>query len=289
MEVKLRELYQDRASEQDTLGILIIEKDKGHQAITDRNDVILLVIKEENSEPWFVKHYEFMDKKVAMHHVDEQLLHNWIITGNNRRFIDWLFNGKIIFDRNEYLAGIKHRLHDFPLEERRKKMTIELSKLVRRFEDGKALYQTNNYLDAFNHILHALHHKARLAVIESGFYPEVTVWNQIKNIDPEIYKLYTELITGEESLEKRMELLMLASEFAISQKLEVGSGHLIEVMNRRHEPWTIADLMAVTEIEDYKIDIELLIDYLVQKGIITVVAVETKGAGIYHRYYTVKN
>ncbi|KMR35055.1 hypothetical protein EY05_14905, partial [Staphylococcus aureus] len=71
------------------------------------------------------------------------------------------------------------------------------------------------YLDAYNHVVHALHHLARLAIIENGFHPEITVWNQVKQIEPEIFKLYEELLTSEESIEKRLELLFLASDFLI--------------------------------------------------------------------------
>ena len=57
-----------------------------------------------------------------------------------------------------------------------------------------------------------------VAVIENGLFPEVTVWSQVKKIDPAIYKLYEELIISDEPLEKRLELLFLASEFFIHNR-----------------------------------------------------------------------
>ena len=85
--------------------------------------------------------------------------------------------------------------------------------------DGKAFFENQHYLDAYNHIVHSLHHLARLAVIENGFHPEITVWNRVtKKLEPEIFKPYDELVNSQETLEKRLELLFLASEFLDSCK-----------------------------------------------------------------------
>ncbi|WP_216830500.1 nucleotidyltransferase-like protein [Alkalihalobacterium elongatum] len=285
MEVMLRQLYQDKASEPDTLGILIVEKESGFDTITDGHDVILLIIKEKGSSEWLVRHYEYLDKTVSMNIIDEDRLFQWMITGSNRRFIDWVFKGKVLFDRNEYVYNMKKRINDFPFEERQQKLGIEFSKLIRRFEKGKALYQSENYFDAFNHILHALHHQARLSVIERGFYPEVTVWDQVKHIEPETFKLYQELLLGHETIEKRVELVLLANEFAITSKAQLGSMHILKIMNRSMDPWTISELMEHPELKEYSIDLELLVSFLVQKGVVEVIHKETKAKGIYHRLY----
>ncbi|WP_078429117.1 nucleotidyltransferase-like protein [Alkalihalobacterium alkalinitrilicum] len=285
MEVMLRQLYQDKASEPDTLGILMVEKEGGLYPNTDDHDVIFLIIKQKGSSSWLVRHYEYSDKVVSMNIIDEEQLFQWMITGTNRRFIDWVFNGKVLFDRNEYVYNMKKRISDFPFEERQQKLGIEFSKLLRRSEKAKALYQSENYLDAFNHILHALHHQARLSVIEKGFYPEVTVWDQVKHIEPETYKLYHELLQGEEPIEKRVELLLIANEFAITSKAQLGSMHILKIMNSTTEPWAIAGLMEHRELKEYSVDLELLVRYLVRKGAIEIIRKETKAKGIFHLFY----
>ena len=84
-------------------------------------------------------------------------------------------------------------LQDDMIEEKEQvKKGLEFAKLIRRYTDGRVLFENGHFLDAFNHIVHSLHHLARLEVIEQGFYPEATVWNQVKLIEPEIYKLYKE-------------------------------------------------------------------------------------------------
>jgi hypothetical protein len=286
MEDILRSIYQERASHPNTVGVVLVEKRHKAIAATDTFDAILLIIVKENNEPVFIKHYSYQDKKAAMHIVTEKQINDWLLTGSNKKIIDWLYNGKIVFDRNESIANLKHELREFPFFGRKIKMGIEFAKLIRRYSDGKMLFDNFNYLDAYNHVVHSLHHLARLAVIENGFHPEVTVWHQVKQIEPEIYKLYEELICSEETIEKRLELLFLASEFLIHQRTKVGSQHLVELMEGK-EYWAFSELMSHPELSPYHVDLGILVEYLIDKKVIEVMNIETKGQGIYHRNYKV--
>lgn len=284
MEDILRSIYQERASHPNTVGVVVVEKRQKAIAATDTFDVIMLIIVKENDDPVFVKHYSYDDKKAAMHIVTEKQINDWLLIGNNKKIFDWLYNGKIVFDRNERIANLKHELREFPFFGRKIKMGIEFAKLIRRYSDGKVLFDNFNYLDAYNHVVHSLHHLARLAVIENGFHPEITVWHQVKQIEPEIYKLYEELICSEESIEKRLELLFLASEFLIHKRTKIGSQHLLETMESK-EHWSFNELMTHPELAPYSVDLGILVEYLIEKKILDVDRVETKGQGIFHRYY----
>ncbi|PLR95417.1 nucleotidyltransferase-like protein [Bacillus sp. T33-2] len=286
MEDILRPLYQERASQSNTIGVLIIEKRHNAITATDTFDAVLLIIVKEARQPVFVKHYTYQGKKAAMHIITEKQLNEWLLLGNNKTIFGWLYDGKVIFDRNEYIANLKMELREFPFYGRKIKMGLEFAKLIRRYTDGKAFFDNFHYMDAYNHVVHSLHHLARLALIDNGIHPEVTVWHQVKQIEPEIYKFYQELITSEETLEKRLELLFLASEFLIHSRTRIGITHLIEVLQEK-EYWSFNELIEHTELSAYSVDLGLLIEYLIDKGIIEVVNVETKGKGIYHRYYSV--
>lgn len=287
MEDILRSIYQERASLTSTLGILLIEKKDYTSDITDSFDYTLLVITESDEASVQVKHYSYKDKKAALHIVSMQQVEEWLLLGSNRRLTEWLHNGKIIFDRNENIEGLKREIHDFPFSGRRLKQGLAFARLVKRYVQGKSSFDTGHYLDAYNHMVHSLHHLARLEIINSGFYPEVTVWEQVRHIEPQIYKLYEELITSEESLEKRLELLFLASEFMIYSRTNVGTQHLTHILSSKSEPWTIADMMNHPELKFYSVDLVVLIEYLVDKGIIDVVLVQTKGNDLYHRLYKI--
>lgn len=284
MEDILRPIYQERASQLNTLGVLMVEKKQKLSHITDSFDVILLVLVKEADQPLFIKHYTYNDKKAAMHIITEAKLDEWLLLGSNRKIFEWLHEAKIIFDRNEYVANLKTELRDFPFNGRKIKMGLEFAKLIRRYVDGKALFEGHQFLDAYNHVVHSLHHLARLAVLENGLHPELTVWNQVKQIEPEIYKLYEELVYSEETLEKRLELLFLASEFMIHSRTKMGTAHFLEVLSSK-DVWLFNEIMSEQELIPYSVDLAVLLEYLIDKHLIDVVNIETKGQGVFHRGY----
>lgn len=286
MEHILRPIYQERASQANTLGVLLIEKREKASASTDTFDAVLLIIIKEAEHPLHIKHYSYEDKKASLNIVTEDQLNEWLLMGSNRKVIEWIFSGKILFDRNDYFQDLKQELREFPFYGRKIKMGIEFSKLIRRYLDGKTFFENKQYMDAYNHIVHSLHHLARLSVIENGFHPEVTVWNQVKQMEPEIYKLYEELITSEETIEKRLELLFLAGEFLIHSRTEVGSTHIIDVLQEQ-EIWSFDEMLNHPDLSLYSVDLGVMLEYLIEKKYITVVTKETKGHGIFHRYYRV--
>lgn len=284
MEQILRPIYQERASQQNTLGVILVEKREKVSQITDTFDTILLIIAKDSEQPVFTKHYTFEDKKAAMHIITEKQLRKWLLLGTNRKIVDWLIFGKVMFDRNEFLEELKIELKDFPFYGRKIKMGIEFAKLIRRYLEGKSFFEQKNYMDAYNHIVDSLHHLARLAVFENGMHPEVTVWSQVKMIEPAIYKLYEELLSSEEPIDKRLELLFLASEFFIHSRTNDGSRHILEVMSQK-EHWAIQELHEQEELKNYSVDLEVFIEFLVDKGIINIKRIDAKSNKIYHRYY----
>lgn len=282
----LRPIYQERASQPNTLGVMMIEKKLKSGHTTDTFDVVLLIIVKEAEMPLLIKHYTCDDHKAAMHIVTEELLNEWLTLGTNRKIFEWLDSAKVLFDRNEYIANLKTELREFPFNGRKLKMGLEFAKLIRRYVDGKDLFDNKQFLDAYNYVVHSLHHLARLAVIENGLHPELTVWQQVKQIEPEIVKLYEELVNSEEAIEKRLELLFLASEFLIHSRTSVGCSHLLEVLSKK-EYWTFNEIQTEKELISYSVDMGVLLEYLIDKGLVDVVSVETKGQGIYHRCYRV--
>jgi Nucleotidyltransferase-like/Helix-turn-helix domain len=282
----LRPIYQERASQVNTLGVLMIEKREKSLSFTDTFDTILLILVKEAKQPVFIKHYSYLEKKAAMHIVTEEQLNEWLLLGSNRKIVEWIYSGRVLFDRNEFLRNLRDELKEFPFNGRKLKMGLEFAKLIRRYMDGKAFFENKQYLDAYNDILHSLHHLGRLSLIEKGFHPEVTVWKQVKQIEPDVFKLYNELVTSEEALEKRLELLFLASDFLIHSRTEMGMDHLIEVLKEK-KFWSFNEVLSHPELKLYSIDLEVLLAYLIQKQFIEIVNIETKGKSLFHRHYKV--
>ena len=287
VEQVLRSIYQERASEAETLGVILVEKRKEGDPITDTFDAILLIITTDEETPVYTKHYTSDSGIAAMHVISKNQLQKWLLIGTQRKVVDWLFYGKVIFDRNEYVEKLKGELEEYPFYGRKIKMGLELSKLVRAYIEGKTFFEHENYLDAYNHVVNSLHYLARLAVIEKGISPEVTVWSQVKKIDPAIYKLYEELIMSEEPLKKRLELLFLASEFFIHNRTATGAQHILEVMSAK-DRWDIQELHDHEELRIYSIELEVFIEFLIEKGFIGIVKSKSKNELICHRDYKVQ-
>jgi hypothetical protein len=286
MEDILRPIYQERASSKNTLGILSIEKREGWNYQEETFDNILLVIAKEVEKNLLVKHYAYQDKKAALYIVDEEQLKEWLLLGTNRKILNWLSDGKIVFDRNDYVHRLKNELRESSANERNLKMAIEFSKIIKSYTDGKAFFHNGHYMDAYHHISRSLYHLACLAIIEKGFQPEQTMWDQVKQLNPEIYKLYEELLTSNENIEKRLELLFLASEFLIHSHTESGVSHFLNVL-RKKDYWSIDDLINHPEVKYYAIDLETLLEYLIHQNYVRIVQAETKGIHIYHRFYKI--
>lgn len=286
MEHILRPIYQERASQPDTLGVILINKREGAENMTDTFDAVLLIIVKDSDTPIYSKHYSYGEAKMVMHIITEERLRKWIFIGSNRRLVDWLFHGKIMFDRNEFLFKLRSEMQEFPFFGRKLKTGIQFAKLIRRYQEGKELFEDGHYLDAYNHVVASLHHLGRLSIIDSGHYPEVTVWAQVKRNDPAIYKLYEELILSNESLEKRLELLFLAGEFLINSRTNDGAQHILEMMLTQPS-WTIQELHDQAELSYYSTDLEVFVEYLIDRGLILVEEVIAKNEAIFHRNYYV--
>lgn len=73
----------------------------------------------------------------------------------------------------------------------------------------------------------------------------------------------------------------------IHSRTVVGISHLIDTLSTK-EFWSFQEMMELDELAPYSVDLEVLLEYLIDKNFLRVVNVETKGLGIYHRHYKVK-
>jgi len=94
----------------------------------------------------------------------------------------------------------------------------------------------------------------------------------MKKYNPGIYKLYEELTTSMESLEKRVQLVLLACEFHVMSKMKSCCRLLLDIIESREEPWSVGELMARPELKPLRLDLSLLLRKLVTRGLIREVA-----------------
>lgn len=281
----LRPVYEERQTDPNTLGILILEKTNRNSPITDNFDMILLIIEEHTKEDWVVEHYEKKGETAAVHIIREATLLDWINTSSYRRGVEWVINGKVVLEKNNYVHQLKNTLKDFPIENRKLRKAIEFGKLIKTYNEVKALIASGNHKDAHSRVLYSLNYLARLAVIEKGYYPEVTVWDQIKKFDIEVYKLYEEFIVSSEELRKRNELMILAMDYVINHRVENSVEHLLDIMRTKDEPWSYAELKTNPLVQPYTLDLSSIISYLEEKEVLISVLDDLDRAGIQQRKY----
>lgn len=149
-----------------------------------------------------------------------------------------------------------------------KSIFVEFVHFLQRYLEAKRFLENGHYLDAFHCTIFSLQHWARLAVIEVGNYPEDTVWDQIKKIEPSIYKLYEELITSHESVPQRIELLLLAFEFAIMSKLENSTQFLLGILRSEHRPWTIREISNELMLTENPFSVDLVLHKMAKRSLV---------------------
>lgn len=276
-------LVQEYLDQSKVLGIVETHFYK-HEITQEEYRLLMIILKEYTEQSVITKHIQYNNQLIKIQFIPENILMEWLFVGTDTNILENLLEGKIVFDSNVYIYELKNSLKDFPLAYRELKMGIQFAKLLTSFYNGKAYFEKGHFIDAYCHMIHCLHHLARLTIIENGRFPELTVWSQVKQIDPEIFKLYQELVNSEESIEKRLDLLFIASEFLVHSRTKVGAKHLLNLL-RQGEHWTIEELKSHSELKYYGDDLDSLIAYLVKKNVLLVKEVGTNIDGVMERYY----
>lgn len=178
-------------------------------------------------------------------------------------------------DRNIHLEGLRHGLAQFPYEIKGKKLLVEFDLFLKSFMQSKQYLQDGHLLDAYSNILDALRYWARITIIEEGNAPEALVWAQVRKINPGVYKFFEELTSNHESLEKRIQLVVLACEFSVMSKMESCCAVLLDVLRSRKEPWSLQELMEQKDLSGLQ-DLSLMLNKLSRKSLVREVVEASK-------------
>ena len=123
-------------------------------------------------------------------------------------------------------------------------------------------------VDAYYDALETLGSWARIVLIEQGIYPDHTVWTHIQQLDRALWKLYQELTVSSETLEQRVELVLLACEFSVMSKMGDCSELLLRVIRSRKEPWSVNELVNHPQLRFVRNDLPLVLRKLVFRSIV---------------------
>lgn len=255
------------------ISVLAIENPNQAIPLVDGFDLLLLVVSGSLERVNYTSHYSKDDYRIQERWIDPAEMEAWILTGENRNIIQWIIQGEILLDRNAYLERVRQRLLEFPQPLRERKLLVEFSFFLRRYLQSKEYLRKGHILDAYSNILEALHHWARIVIIEAGAHPEVIVWNQVRVINPGVYKMYEELTQSSETVKQRVQLVLLACEFSVMSKMGTCCTILLRLLESREEPWDPAELARHPDLKDLHVEISLILKKLVKKSLIKEVGV----------------
>jgi len=276
------------AEDEDAVSLLLIANPFSHQPRLDGLDRLVLIVKDDEVADKEIEHWMWDDARVQVRRVSREQLESWIVGSSNRGSAYWLMHGEILVDRDGYLADLRSRLLDWSPLIREQKLLSEFSRFVRGCLQAKQDLKDGQVLDAYSNVLACLHYWAHIALVEEGMHPESTVWEQMRKVNPGIYKLFEELTTSSETLEQRVQLVLLACEFSIMNKMETCCELLIRLIASRHEAWTPAELMRHPDLAGLSLELSVLLYKLVNRGCIREIAKPAPplGNGILELKYT---
>src|SRR5699024_3365028 len=150
----------------------------------------------------------------------------------------------------------------------RKHIFFELTTLVHYYSEAKEFLGRGYYLDSLHRVHQSLHHMGRLTVLQAGEQPATLLWRQVRSIDSSVYKLYEELSTSEEPLDKRIELFLLALDFSILSKFEMAVEFLVEILKNRKEGWTIEEILMELSVHEWSFEIISILDKMEKRSLI---------------------
>ncbi len=257
----------------DVIGLTVVDNPYSYNPLIDGLDLLVLVLMHSDEPINSTDHVQIDGKRILVRTIDPNSLEEWVSGGENRNIIEWLVRGEILLDRDGYLSGVREKLLTFPVSMREQKRFTEFAGFLRTYLQAKQDLTDGNLLDAYSHVLTALHHWAHIVLIEEGRHPELTVWKQLKRVHPGIYKLYEELTVSPETLEQRVQLVLLGCEFSVMSKMKTSCALLFHILSSREEPWSIADLQLHPAINVLHVDLSLVLQKLVQREYIREVAV----------------
>lgn len=251
---------------------------KFHGALLQDFDVLVFLIFDSPHED--VQTHHRVENGVHYHFLSLQAeeLKKWIVTGENRSLVHYFLQGEVVEDVNGQILHLRQQVEHFeqPLQEQR--LFFEFSRFLRNYVEAKRHLTEGHEMDAYYSTLKALHHWACIELVQKSVYPEKTIWNQVRVYSAQVYKLYEQLAFSQETLQERVELVLLACEFSVMSKMAVCSELLIRVLRSRRIPWTIEELVRHPDLQYVKKELPMVVRKLVYRSLIKQWPREGKGS-----------
>lgn len=231
-----------------------------------RDGAFYLIVASQHESDNSIRRIFFQNQWIVEQWISFWQLEKSAAYGLDEKLAHIVAKAEILVDKDGYMRQMRQRLLRLTDSLQKKLICKEYSRLVYFFHEAKEWLQQGSTLDAYHAFVQALHAWARLTVYEMGEYPQPALWSQVKQLDSSVYKLYEELSINAETLEKRIELLVLAIEFAVTSRMKESVRFLIELMETKEGPWRLQELMNHPAVQAADIEIPSLIEKMVQRS-----------------------
>lgn len=239
-----------------------------HGSLIQDFELLVLIVCDTDQSMSEVGHYRYGDLRYQMIYVGRNQLQSSVITGDNNNLMQCLIEGEIIWESDGALSALREELSAFGLELREQKLLHEFASFLRMYVEAKRHIQEGHVVDAYYSVLEALGNWARIVLIEHGVYPDHAVWTHVQSMDRALWKLYQELTVSSETLEQRVELVLLACEFSVMSKMGDCSELLLRVIRSRKEAWSVDELIHHPQLRFVGEDLPLILRKLVLRSIV---------------------
>ncbi|AWB45951.1 hypothetical protein DCC85_18425 [Paenibacillus sp. CAA11] len=231
-------------------------------------ELLILVICDHTEEKLKIEHCASEGQRYQLLYISSDDLQQWVLSGDNPDVVRCFLQGDIIWDVRGELKPLRGQILEFEKSLREQRRFKEFARFLRKYVEAKQYSQQGYFMDAYSSVLEALQHFARIELIERGVRIENELWEQARPLSTSVSKLYEELVNSSETVEQRVELVLLACEFSVMSKLADCSSLLLRILRSRPEPWSIEELMKNPELIPVKDDLPVVLRKLVYRSLV---------------------
>ncbi|WP_019908436.1 nucleotidyltransferase-like protein [Paenibacillus sp. HW567] len=285
MELSNLTLFSGEMFDDNILGAIALRQEGNapfQSALLHDFDMVVLMVHEEQEEERIITHTIAGERRTQTVHVGLDALERAVMAGDNNELLTSLMAGEVIWDAKGVLGEMRREIVQFQNPLRERVLFTEFARFLHMYVKSKRYLEAGCTMDAYNCVLIALYHWARIEVAEAGYFPDPAVWEQVKGLNSSVHKLYEELTVSTETLDQRVELILLACEFALMSKMSDCCTMLLNILNSRKEPWSIKELLQHTGCSQLGAELPLVLRKLESRSLIRGIAFWAEDAGDGH-------
>lgn len=230
--------------------------------------LILVICETVGPSDNYIEHFINGSTQYQMRYIGIEELKHWAVAGDRREIVRCFLRGEVIWDVRGELAALREELKHFGDGMREARKLKEFAKFLRNYVEAKQFAREHDFLDAYYRGIQALKHYARIELIDHGLAPENCIWEQLRDMNTVVYKLFNELTDNKETLEQRIELVLLACDFFLMSRMEDCCAVLLKLLGSRREAWSIKELIDRPELAHVKEELPMVIRKLVYRSLV---------------------